>query len=280
MVGPPGMEGSVVEVGAVAELAPMPPFGIRRLRDAPDDASHAAPAAVLAAVEAGSVPTIALATDKAGAAFPAVEVSAASATVLAVDEASATLTVAREDSFAEAASLARATVSSIEGASVAPAAVRATDMASAAATVVCAAERVGAAAASSSLAAADSSHMGIDSAMQWLQERWDRAVGPLQNLDVPSPLLRPPLLVIAPSAGAAAAARVRIVDNTSAAAMCMRAATEASAATACVRAADAVRAAARCAPPAVRALSCRCVLRPYRGARGGRRGLARRASWS
>eukprot|EP00966_Prymnesium_polylepis_P262230 6057186-Prymnesium_polylepis.1 len=52
MVGPPGMEGSVVEVGAVAELAPMPPFGIRRLRDAPDDASHAAPAAVLAAVEA------------------------------------------------------------------------------------------------------------------------------------------------------------------------------------------------------------------------------------
>ena len=66
MVGPPGTEGSVVEVGAVAELAPMPPFGIRWLRDAPDDESHAAPAAVLAAVEAGSVPTIALATDKAG----------------------------------------------------------------------------------------------------------------------------------------------------------------------------------------------------------------------
>eukprot|EP00966_Prymnesium_polylepis_P044385 1028600-Prymnesium_polylepis.1 len=60
--------------------------------------------------------------------------------------------------------------------------------------------------------------MDVNSAAQWLQERWDRAVGPLQAPDVPMPQPLPPLLVVASSAGAAAAARVRIVNDTSAAA--------------------------------------------------------------
>eukprot|EP00966_Prymnesium_polylepis_P035767 830748-Prymnesium_polylepis.1 len=94
--------------------------------------------------------------------------------------------------------------------------------------------------------------MGVASAMQWMQERWDRAVGSVQEPDVSSPQLPPPLRVVTSSAGTVAIARVHIVDGTGTAAEDVRA-TSAAAAAARVGVAPTASTAASCVRTAAEA---------------------------